>query len=1531
MALSPLILTVDVENGSDVIEVSDATILTDLNCPPPAQVSIDGKAFSVAARLSTTTFQLSRNWPDATATDLDCEIAPFTPEMADRSNLTKTVLEYSAKLALLDAQGHGLFYKLSAITGAGDPGPGLIARDNSDWSSVTELYFDVLGANAVDQTAIIDRWGNGTDISVQSIETSAFALFAMTGPATNEGPDAWRQIVGLEYKGGAGALADDEAIRVVHVQNGTGLAYDERVATLAERDGFDGSPAETSVFVQDIGDGRGAVYFKDSAAAADWSSPTYVTGPVGATGPRGWTPLHDVVKDGLRVVEKLASYTGGEGDAPTTNIGKYRATAGGYTETIALAMDIRGEHGRTWLYGIVAPEDGNGVDGDLYFNSATSDVYVKAAGAWGAASVNLKGPKGDPGNDGILSAVQNVKAAETTLVVGDNGQSFISNSETAIPINFDPAATLGVWGALIKNEGAGLAILTPDGEEKIDGKDSLNLETGDSLLVLCDGTSLRTWLAGSSSGAPGAGGNVISGGLGEDDIPMAVAVASSGGEVLELPSGFIDPFADESMVDGAASSGADYDAGEGQYAPTEIGGGNDEYTKLLLHFDGADASTTITDDNSGGAAHAWTVGGNAQINGNSLLLDGAGDFVTTPDHADFSLGAGDFTIDCKFDPAGGFGTTRYLGGQSNSGGTGTTVAWGMYCDSSNRIVVRVNNAPSITGTTVIDTAGEHHVALVRNGDVMHLYLDGIEEGSTALVGTVLNSGNSVSIGRMGDLASSTWFGSIDEFRISIGIARWTSDFTPPTIAYSDTIEYQNQILISEPFSASEQADLGSVVVQAQSDDAITTNVDLVAKITRDGATWSTGVLKAIVEQSSGAVIYAAINIDLTSQPAGTALRYRIETPTGKNIKLRAGGLFKSKVNALGISTLADHDELLIAMVAAEAKGNRILFRDGVADAFDTLVGVDVAGATNLDTSETGVLKPKLLTSDTGTLGQSQTLTRTFGNPNGLNAGFQFIAPADAVVSAVTIDVDVVNTTGDLRAELWSDASDSPDTLIGVASTTLDVVSLGDKELVFPTPPAITSGATYWIVFVTSNGLNINVSVTSNQAGYGSGRGDVITDLSPTSLPSSENFRIGIAYSTGTSDLTVTSKTISAVNQPVKLSVVVELIESESVEINTDVLLYLSRDDGGVFTEVGLAAHSTQDNGNVVYSGDVDVSDQPAGSLIKWRIHTAAKSVKIKGIAVREQIELDVILPGAVGALQLPSGTESQRPTAPKSGMVRYNTDYATPEIFLADAWAALAIGKYKYGIEYLLVAEGGAGFTDPSGNAGGGGAGGLLAGSFQVEEDTNYPIVIGDGGAVWSDGDDSTFAGLTAIGGGRGGRYLSVAGYPGGSGGGGGQQNSAGGAGTDGQGNAGGASVENGGGGGGGAGAAGDPSHGTSGAEGGDGGDGLESDISGVATYYAGGGGGSSHNISPGVAPLGGLGGGGGGHFGGNPGTAGVAGTDNTGGGGGAGGESGAGGLGGSGVLIIRYAGTQKGTGGVVTAVGGYTIHTFTEDGAFIA
>ena len=225
-------------------------------------------------------------------------------------------------------------------------------------------------------------------------------------------------------------------------------------------------------------------------------------------------------------------------------------------------------------------------------------------------------------------------------------------------------------------------------------------------------------------------------------------------------------------------------------------------------------------------------------------------------------------------------------------------------------------------------------------------------------------------------------------------------------------------------------------------------------------------------------------------------------------------------------------------------------------------------------------------------------------------------------------------------------------------------------------------------------------------------------------------------------------------------------------------------------------------------------------------------------------------------------------------------------------------------ISVLVVAGGG------GASAGGGGAGGII---YEVEYDVegNYDVVVGLGGPGGvhtnngTNGQNSLFGELVAIGGGSG-RY-NEPGIDGGSGGGAGYGGSGvpGGNSLGGQGNSGGYGLvgsgdDKCGGGGGGAGAVGQNGH-TSPTSGGDGGAGFQYDINGTNTYYGGGGGGGGYKPGSTYYSWGGIGGGGNGSMGGS-GISGAPGIDGLGGGGGGNtGGSGSGGTGGKGVVVVRY------------------------------
>ena len=246
-------------------------------------------------------------------------------------------------------------------------------------------------------------------------------------------------------------------------------------------------------------------------------------------------------------------------------------------------------------------------------------------------------------------------------------------------------------------------------------------------------------------------------------------------------------------------------------------------------------------------------------------------------------------------------------------------------------------------------------------------------------------------------------------------------------------------------------------------------------------------------------------------------------------------------------------------------------------------------------------------------------------------------------------------------------------------------------------------------------------------------------------------------------------------------------------------------------------------------------------------------------------------------------------------------------------------------VEVLVVAGGGGGGSQ---HGGGGGAGGLIyRGNYTVTPGTSYTVTVGAGGAggttsgnAGTNGSNSVFDSLTAIGGGAGGGWAngpagaSSVGRSGGSGGG-GCLIAVGGSGTAGQGFAGGTALggasgansallgyPNGGAGGGGAGGVGTSLNYGMYASGG-GGPGLPFDITGTTVWYAGGGSGGSHSPNKPAGPS--LGGGGTGGLGNevSPTGDGGAGTAGTGGGGGGSGAAlSVGGAGGSGVVIIRYS-----------------------------
>jgi hypothetical protein len=363
-------------------------------------------------------------------------------------------------------------------------------------------------------------------------------------------------------------------------------------------------------------------------------------------------------------------------------------------------------------------------------------------------------------------------------------------------------------------------------------------------------------------------------------------------------------------------------------------------------------------------------------------------------------------------------------------------------------------------------------------------------------------------------------------------------------------------------------------------------------------------------------------------------------------------------------------------------------------------------------------------------------------------------------------------------------------------------------------------------------------------------------------------------------------------------------------------------------ELNIVAFGTFDvaafNGSGLIDGTTNISKLNATGTRSSSTFLAGdntfKTVAVTPTAVSDQDNT------STGYFDLPSGTTAERPGSPVNGMLRYSTTFNKLEAYQNSVWGQF---EPSYAVDTLVVGGGGGGGMG-SNAGGGGGAGGYRSLSLALISGTPYAITVGaggsgaTGGASGGTGVSSSIAALIVSVGGGGGGGAGANGVSGASGGGGGSAANSvvysGGSGTAGQGSNGGTGqhvpgVYEGAGGGGGAGANGANS---SGATGGAGGVGLN--WQSLGTFYAGGGGGSGNTNA-----AGGTGGGGAGsNTTQNPGGA------NTGGGGG-GGQNIPAGAGGSGIVIIRYLGGTRGSGGTITSAGGYTYHTFTSSGTFTA
>ena len=329
----------------------------------------------------------------------------------------------------------------------------------------------------------------------------------------------------------------------------------------------------------------------------------------------------------------------------------------------------------------------------------------------------------------------------------------------------------------------------------------------------------------------------------------------------------------------------------------------DEYTTLLLHFDGNNNDTT-TGDSVGGdegysiPANIVTFNGDVKLShttskfGNSAYyFDGSGDYLTLPDSNDWNFESGDFTIECwvRFN-------TIQTGVFANHWGGDGYVDWLLKYEA-NKLVFNYSYDGSyahisdayFAWTPVVDTW--YHVAIIRNGNDLKAFINGTQIGVTETINiTFSNINYNLNIGRDDYSGGISYFaGYLDELRISKGLARWTSNFTPPTSEYST---YSQQTINSD-------TKIKGVGIQQTilSDSNITPPYQIILS---DAKIKGENIQQAILSDAKISLPSTKINLGSTNQLIDTNFQRRIfKSSTGELIvfaKLDDGIKYKTSTD-----------------------------------------------------------------------------------------------------------------------------------------------------------------------------------------------------------------------------------------------------------------------------------------------------------------------------------------------------------------------------------------------------------------------------------------------------------------------------------------------------------------------------------------------------------------------------------------------------------------------------------------------------------
>jgi hypothetical protein len=198
---------------------------------------------------------------------------------------------------------------------------------------------------------------------------------------------------------------------------------------------------------------------------------------------------------------------------------------------------------------------------------------------------------------------------------------------------------------------------------------------------------------------------------------------------------------------------------------------------LLLHAESlADSSRHNRTITANGQAAVSTT--QKKFGNSSFVFDGSGDWLSVAYGPDLDLTSGDFTIEAWI--------WRNVSSANQGVFSTRTGAFGatLTIDADKPRFDIIGTVANVVSPSNFPTEQWSHLAVSRQGSSFRLFFDGTQVATSTSAVTGIPS-TAAAVGARDANGNNALNGYIDEFRVTKGIARYTTNFTPPTAPFPD--------------------------------------------------------------------------------------------------------------------------------------------------------------------------------------------------------------------------------------------------------------------------------------------------------------------------------------------------------------------------------------------------------------------------------------------------------------------------------------------------------------------------------------------------------------------------------------------------------------------------------------------------------------------------------------------------------------------------------------------------------------------------